>query len=165
MDDVAVANLVRAAELHDVGKIAIPDSILHKPGPLDPQEQEFMRRHTIIGESILNAAPALAGAGGLVRSSHERYDGAGYPDGLHEEEIPLPSRIIFVCDSFQAMTTDRPYRQAMDEYDALAELRRCAGTQFDPAVVDAFAAELAAVKTAREHAVEEPRTSEPAFLA
>jgi diguanylate cyclase (GGDEF)-like protein len=165
MDDVAVANLVRAAELHDVGKIAIPDSILHKPGPLDAREQEFMRRHTIIGESILNAAPALAGAGGLVRSSHERYDGTGYPDGLLAEEIPLPSRIIFVCDSFQAMTTDRPYRQAMNEDDALAELRRCAGTQFDPAVVDAFASELAAVKTARQHVGEEPRTPDPAFLA
>jgi HD-GYP domain-containing protein (c-di-GMP phosphodiesterase class II) len=156
---------VRAAELHDVGKIAIPDSILHKPGPLDAREQEFMRRHTIIGESILNAAPALAGAGGLVRSSHERYDGTGYPDGLLAEEIPLPSRIIFVCDSFQAMTTDRPYRQAMNEDDALAELRRCAGTQFDPAVVDAFASELAAVKTARQHVGEEPRTPDPAFLA
>jgi diguanylate cyclase (GGDEF)-like protein len=165
LNDAQVANLVRAAELHDVGKIAIPDSILHKPGPLDPDEQEFMQRHTLIGESILGAAPALAGAGGLVRSSHERYDGAGYPDGLRGEEIPLSSRIIFVCDSFQAMTTDRPYRQAMSEDDALAELGRSAGTQFDPAVVDAFTAELAALKTAREHRDEEPRPPEPALLA
>jgi diguanylate cyclase (GGDEF)-like protein len=165
LNHAEVANLVRAAELHDVGKIAIPDSILHKPGPLDPDEQEFMQRHTLIGESILGAAPALAGAGGLVRSSHERYDGAGYPDGLREEEIPLSSRIIFVCDSFQAMTTDRPYRQAMSEDDALVELRRCAGTQFDPAVVDAFAAELAALESASEHPDEEPRTPEPALLA
>jgi HD-GYP domain-containing protein (c-di-GMP phosphodiesterase class II) len=140
-----VADLVRAAELHDVGKVAIPDSILHKPGPLDPDEQEFMRRHTLIGESILSAAPALAGAARLVRSSHERYDGTGYPDGLQAEEIPLSSRIIFVCDAFHAMTTDRPYRQAVSDADALTELRRCAGTQFDPTVVDAFARELTAL--------------------
>ncbi len=145
--DDQVADLVRAAELHDVGKVAIPDSILQKPGPLDPGEEQFMRRHTLIGENILSAASALAGVGRLVRSSHERYDGTGYPDRLQHEEIPLASRIIFVCDAFDAMTTDRPYRKAMSEQAALAELRRCASTQFDPAVVQAFVAELAAART------------------
>jgi HD-GYP domain-containing protein (c-di-GMP phosphodiesterase class II) len=139
------ADLVQAAELHDVGKVAIPDSILQKPGPLAPDEQQFMRRHTLIGENILSAASALAGVGRLVRSSHERYDGTGYPDRLAREEIPLASRIIFVCDAYDAMTTDRPYRKAMNKEDAVAELRRCASTQFDPAVVDAFIAELGAV--------------------
>jgi diguanylate cyclase (GGDEF)-like protein len=162
LNDAQVADLVRAAELHDVGKVAIPDSILHKPGRLDPHEQEFMRRHTLIGESILSAAPALAGVGRLVRSSHERYDGAGYPDGLREEEIPLSSRIIFACDAFNAMTTDRPYRDAMNEEDALSELRRCAGTQFDPVVVDAFTAEFTALTSARRHVVEDPCAPEPA---
>jgi diguanylate cyclase (GGDEF)-like protein len=152
-DDAQVAALVRAAELHDVGKVAIPDSILHKPGALDPGEWEFMRRHTLIGESILDTAPALAGLGLLVRSSHERYDGTGYPDGLRGDEIPLASRVIFVCDCFHAMTTERPYASAMHEDDAVAELRRCAGTQFDPVVVDAFADELAAGHEARQRRV------------
>ena len=142
LEGVDVADLVRAAELHDVGKVAIPESILQKPGPLAPEERQLMRRHTLIGESILSAASALAGVGRLVRSSHERYDGTGYPDRLQHEQIPLASRIIFVCDAYDAMTTDRPYRKAMSEAHAVAELRRCASTQFDPAVVDAFIAEL-----------------------
>ena len=99
-----------------------------------------MRRHTLIGERIINDAPALAPVGALVRSSHERYDGGGYPDGLAAEEIPLGSRIVAVCDEFDAMTTDRSYRSAMSADDALAELHACAGGQFDPIVVDAFAA-------------------------
>jgi diguanylate cyclase (GGDEF)-like protein len=146
-DDARVAMLVRAAELHDVGKLAVPDSILNKPGPLDADEQQFMRRHTLIGESILGSAPALAGIGRIVRSTHERYDGTGYPDALRETQIPLSSRIIFVCDSFDAMTTNRSYRKAMSEQAALAELTCCAGTQFDPAVVDAFMTVLAASTT------------------
>ncbi|MEA2449245.1 MAG: hypothetical protein QOG63_1177 [Thermoleophilaceae bacterium] len=161
LNDSQVANLVRAAELHDVGKVAIPDSILHKAGPLDVHEQQFIRRHTLIGESILSAAPALAEVGQLVRSSHERYDGTGYPDGLREEEIPLSSRIIFACDSFDAMTTDRPYRRAMTEGDALIELRDCSSTQFDPVVVDALAAELAALRATRKLRVSELRALEP----
>ena len=148
LDGGEVADLVRAAELHDVGKVAIPDSILQKPGPLAPDEQQLMRRHTLIGENILSAASALAGVGRLVRSSHERFDGTGYPDRLQHEEIPLASRIIFVCDAYDAMTTDRPYRKAMSEEHAVAELRRCASTQFDPAVVDAFVAELREVEPA-----------------
>jgi diguanylate cyclase (GGDEF)-like protein len=127
-----------AAQLHDIGKIAIPDAILNKPGPLDEEEWTFMRRHTVIGERIISAAPALAEVALLVRSSHERYDGGGYPDGLSGEAIPIGARIVAVCDAFDAMTADRPYRVAIMPQDALAELRRCAGTQFDPRVVDAF---------------------------
>ena len=130
--------LVRAAELHDVGKMAIPDAILQKPGPLDDAEWAFIRRHTIIGERILLAAPALRPVAGQVRSSHERWDGDGYPDGLAGDAIPLGSRVVNVCDAFHAMTTDRPYRPAMDAGEALEELRACAGGQFDPDVVAAF---------------------------
>jgi two-component system cell cycle response regulator len=134
--------LARAAELHDVGKIAIPDAILTKPGPLDEEEWRFMRRHTILGERILMAASALRPVARLVRSSHERYDGGGYPDGLAGEEIPLGARIIFVCDAYDAMTSTRAYSPAIPAGEALEELRACAGTQFDPRVVEAFAATL-----------------------
>ncbi len=130
--------LARAAELHDVGKIAIPDAILNKPGPLEPEEWRFMRRHTILGERILMAASALRPVARLVRSSHERFDGAGYPDGLLGGEIPLGARIIFVCDAYDAMTSERAYSPAVTPGEAIAELRACAGTQFDPAVVSAF---------------------------
>jgi HD-GYP domain-containing protein (c-di-GMP phosphodiesterase class II) len=135
-------DLERAAELHDVGKIAIPDAILDKPGPLDAEEWAFMRRHTLIGESVISVAPALRGAARIVRSSHEHFDGTGYPDGLRRERIPLASRIVFVCDAFHAMTSDRPYGQAFSTDAALAELADSAGTQFDPAVVKAFLAEV-----------------------
>jgi two-component system cell cycle response regulator len=130
--------LERAAELHDVGKIAIPEGILNKEGPLDDEEWTFMRRHTLIGESMLSAAPVLQPAGRIVRSSHERFDGAGYPDGLRGDDIPLASRIVFVCDAFHAMTSDRPYSLAQSIEAALAELAACAGSQFDAAVVAAF---------------------------
>ncbi len=136
--------LVRAAELHDIGKMAIPDALLTKSDPLDAAEWEFMRQHTIIGERMLHMAPALAGVARLVRWTHERMDGAGYPDGLAADEIPLGARIVSVCDAFDAMTSDRPYRRAMSEEAAVAELLRHAGTQFDPDVVAAFRAELAA---------------------
>jgi HD-GYP domain-containing protein (c-di-GMP phosphodiesterase class II) len=127
-----------AAELHDIGKAAVPDEILDKPGPLDDREWEFMHRHTVIGERILLAAPSLAPAAALVRSSHERFDGAGYPDHLRGEAIPLGSSIIAVCDAYDAMISERPYRLAMTPEDALVELESCAGTQFDPDVVTAF---------------------------
>ncbi len=133
--------LMHAAELHDVGKMAIPEEILLKPAPLNKDEWEFMRRHTIIGERILGAAPALQRVAAIVRSTHENWDGTGYPDGLRGEKIPLASRIIFICDSFDAMTIDRPYRRALGVSAALAELRRCAGTQFDPGLVEAFCAD------------------------
>jgi two-component system cell cycle response regulator len=128
----------RAAQLHDIGKIAVPESILTKPGPLDDSEWQFVRRHTLVGEKILGAAPALARPAELVRSSHERFDGGGYPDGLKGEEIPLGARIIAVCDAFDAMTRDRPYRAARAAGAALEELLSCGGAQFDPRVVDAF---------------------------
>jgi HD-GYP domain-containing protein (c-di-GMP phosphodiesterase class II) len=131
--------VVRAAELHDVGKVAVPDAILSKPGPLSDAEWGFMREHTIVGDRILSAAPALEGAAKLVRASHERYDGSGYPDRLRGEQIPLGARIVAVCDAFHAMTSDRPYRPALSVREALDELQRCAGAQFDPRVVNAFA--------------------------
>ena len=133
LDEVA-----RAAELHDMGKIAVPDAILDKPGPLDPVEWSFMRRHPLIGERILLAAPALRPVARLVRSSHERWDGSGYPDGLRGDEIPLGARVVAVCDAFDAMTTERPYREPVTEAEAVDELRRSAGSQFDPMVVEAF---------------------------
>jgi diguanylate cyclase (GGDEF)-like protein len=134
-----VQQVRHAADLHDVGKVAIPDAILDKPGPLDADEWTFMRRHTIIGERIVAAAPALSAVAVLVRASHERWDGGGYPDGLAGEEIPLGARIVAVCDSFDAMVAeDRAYRLPMSEAEALAELERCAGTQFDARVVGAF---------------------------
>jgi two-component system cell cycle response regulator len=143
--------LARAAELHDVGKIAIPDAILSKPGPLETEEWRFMRRHTILGERILTAASAMGPVARLVRSSHERMDGGGYPDGLRGEEIPLGARIIFVCDAYDAMTSDRAYSRAISPAAAVAELRACAGTQFDPVVVAAFIATLAESSADAEH--------------
>jgi len=128
----------RAAELHDVGKMAIPDAILTKPGPLDPAEWDFIRNHTLIGERIIGAAPALVPVARLVRSSHERWDGSGYPDGLAGEAIPLGSRIIAVCDAFDAMTSERPYSVAMVRARALEEVERGAGGQFDPRVAAAL---------------------------
>jgi HD-GYP domain-containing protein (c-di-GMP phosphodiesterase class II) len=138
LPDLDRAPLLQAASLHDVGKIAIPDDIVLKPGPLDDEEWAFMRRHTLIGERILSAAPALTRAAKLVRSSHERFDGRGYPDQLAGAEIPLESRIIAVCDAYDAMLADRPYRPRRDPAEALAELRQCAGDQFDPEVVEVF---------------------------
>jgi two-component system cell cycle response regulator len=140
LDEEQVDHVRHAAALHDVGKVAIPDAILDKPAALDAAEWEFIRRHTIIGERIVAAAPALRPVAALVRSSHERWDGGGYPDALAGEEIPLGARIVSVCDAFDAMVADRPYRAGMDATDALAELERCAGSQFDPAVVAAFSA-------------------------
>jgi diguanylate cyclase (GGDEF)-like protein len=136
--------ILRAAELHDVGKMAIPDAILNKPGPLDPQELEFMRKHTLIGERIIASAPALVPVARIVRSSHERWDGNGYPDKLRGEQIPLGSRVVAVCDAYQAMVSERPYSVAMLPARALDELTRGAGSQFDPGVVAAFERVLAA---------------------
>jgi two-component system cell cycle response regulator len=127
-----------AAELHDIGKVAIPEEILAKPGALTEDEWEFVRRHTLIGERILDAAPALGQAAKLVRSTHERFDGTGYPDRLTGEQIPLGARIIAVCDAFDAMTSERAYASALTIEEGLRELFRCAGTQFDPEVVEAF---------------------------
>ena len=133
-----LGSIRQAAELHDIGKVAISDTILAKTGPLDEAEWAFVRTHTAIGERILAAAPVLAHVAQLVRHSHERWDGKGYPDGLAGEEIPLGSRIVSVCDSFDAMVAGRPYREARNFQSALAELVDCAGSQFDPDVVAAF---------------------------
>jgi two-component system cell cycle response regulator len=143
-----VAHLRRAAALHDIGKVAIPDAILHAPRKLTEDEWEYMRQHTIIGARIIGAAPELLPVAEIVRSSHERWDGGGYPDRLAGGEIPLGARIVSVCDSYDAMTTDRAYRDAMPVSEALAELDRCAGSQFDPRVVAAFRAVLADVAAA-----------------
>ena len=127
-----------AADLRDIGNVAVPATILAKPGPLTESEWEFVRRHPVIGERILAAAPALAGAAPIVRATHERFDGTGYPDRLAGEAIPLEARIISVCDAYHAMTSDRPHRGARTHAQALDELRHGAGRQFDPAVVEAF---------------------------
>jgi diguanylate cyclase (GGDEF)-like protein len=132
-----------AAELHDVGKLAIPDAVLQKSGPLDPTEWGFIHSHTLIGQRILGAAPALRAVGAIVRSTHENWDGTGYPDGLAGEAIPLPARIIGVCDAYSAITSDRPYRKARTPAEAIAELRRCAGKQFDAQVVELLCTVLA----------------------
>ncbi len=134
--------LDRAAQLHDLGKLAVPDEILHKPGELDEREWAFVRQHTVVGERILRASPALRSVAGIVRATHENWDGTGYPDGVAGEEIPLAARIVFVCNAFVAMTTNRPYRAALPVDDALNELMRCAGTQFDPTVVRVLVARV-----------------------
>jgi HD-GYP domain-containing protein (c-di-GMP phosphodiesterase class II) len=127
------------ALLHDVGKIRIPSSIINKPGPLDADERAIIETHTIEGEEMLSKVGGLLGhVGHLVRSCHEHYDGNGYPDKLAGEEIPLVARIVCACDAFSAMTTDRSYRKARTPHEALAEMQRCAGTQFDPRVVSAL---------------------------
>jgi diguanylate cyclase (GGDEF)-like protein len=139
LDEETIGLIIKAADLHDVGKLGIPDEIITKPGPLTDEEWEFMRQHTVMGEQIIAAAgPSLDRIGPLVRASHERWDGKGYPDGLTGEEIPLGARIITICDSFRAMLDQRVYKEAMSLDDALGELRRCAGSQFDPQLVEVF---------------------------
>jgi HD-GYP domain-containing protein (c-di-GMP phosphodiesterase class II) len=141
---LAVAEAVRSqtemgAMLHDIGKIHIPDAIINKPGKLDADEWAIMKTHTIEGQRMLDRVGGLLGSVGLVvRASHERYDGGGYPDGLAGEDIPFASRIVAVCDAFNAMTTTRSYRKGMPVSAAVAELHRCSGTQFDPRVVTAL---------------------------
>jgi HD-GYP domain-containing protein (c-di-GMP phosphodiesterase class II) len=158
LSEEQIDELCRAAELHDIGKIAVPEEILHKQGPLDDREWEFVRQHTLVGDRILSAAPTLTGVAKMVRSSHENFDGSGYPDALVREEIPLGARIVAVCDAFHAMTSDRPYRRAVDADAAIEELRRCAGRQFDPDVVDAFCSLLAA--SAQEQVAEPADSSD-----
>jgi HD-GYP domain-containing protein (c-di-GMP phosphodiesterase class II) len=132
-------NVEFAALLHDVGKIAVPNEIINKKGPLDDAEWEIVRQHTIEGERMLKRiGGVLAEVGRIVRASHEDFDGSGYPDGLAGEEIPIEARVVTCCDAFSAMTTTRSYRKAMSTEAALEELRRCSGTQFDPKVVAAL---------------------------
>jgi HD-GYP domain-containing protein (c-di-GMP phosphodiesterase class II) len=138
LSDMALEDLGYAAELHDVGKMAIPDATIQKEEPLSDTEWDLILRHTVIGEAILAVAPALRPAARLVRASHERWDGRGYPDGLAVEKIPLGSRVIFVCAAYDAMTSDRAHRPRLGHLDAVEELRRHAGSQFDPGVVNAL---------------------------
>ena len=135
-------DLFRASQLYDLGKLAVPDEILRKRGPLDEREWEFIRQHTVVAERILRASPALKDVSQLVRSCHENWDGSGYPDGLAGDDIPLASRIIRVCDAFTAMTAPRPYRDALTEADAIAELEQGAGTEYDPTVTRVVVAHL-----------------------
>jgi two-component system, cell cycle response regulator len=132
--------VVRAAELHDVGKVLVPDEILNKPGALSEDELALMRRHAVAGYLILHGSSEPAAIAALVRSSHERWDGSGYPDGLRGEAIPLGARIITICDAYDAMTHDRPYRPARTVAEALDELRLGAGVRYDPTLVAVFTA-------------------------
>lgn len=127
---------VRTAELHDVGKLALPRDVLVKREPLDESEWGLIRNHTLLGERLLECIPEATGLAALVRATHERYDGGGYPDGLAGKAIPLPARIVAVCDAFDAMTQPREYRAAVGAHRAIAQVVRGAGTQFDPEVAD-----------------------------
>ena len=141
--------VVRAAELHDVGKVLVPDAILNKPGELSEDELALMRRHAIAGWLILRESAEPDAVAALVRSSHERWDGLGYPDGLAGEAIPLGARVILACDALHAMTSDRPHRAALPDAVAHEELRKHAGSQFDPRVIDALLVELGVAVTTR----------------
>lgn len=132
------ADLLAAAQLHDVGKVGIPPAVLNKPGALDDREWALVRQHTLAGEQIICSVPELGEVARLVRHSHERWDGGGYPDGLSGEQIPLGSRIVFCADAFHAIRSDRAYRRGCTAQAALDEVRQGAGSQFDPEVVDAL---------------------------
>lgn len=144
LDADALRTLRYGAVFHDIGKISVPESVLNKPGPLTEDERELVKRHTIVGEQILAPVEFLADVLPIVRGEHENWDGTGYPDGLRGMAIPLGARIVFVCDAFHAMTSDRPYRSAMSSEQGVAELLANAGSQFDPLVVDAFLAVIEA---------------------
>ncbi len=154
-----------AALLHDIGKVAIPDDILHKPGPLTDREWILMREHPVIGERILSVLPGMSVVARIVRHEHERWDGGGYPDGLAGEDIPIGSRIIIAADAYHAITSDRPYRAARSHADAIDELTRCAGSQFDPNVTAALVGVLygqrqAGAVTARDPAATDQRPTQ-----
>jgi diguanylate cyclase (GGDEF)-like protein/putative nucleotidyltransferase with HDIG domain len=142
LGDEEVDRIRAAALLHDIGKVAISDDILNKPGPLSAEEWKVMKEHTVIGERILRAIPGLGSVARIVRHEHERWDGAGYPDGIAGNAIPIGSRIILACDAYHAMTSDRPYRDSMSHAEAVAELSRHAGTQFDAEVVEVLVGQL-----------------------
>jgi HD-GYP domain-containing protein (c-di-GMP phosphodiesterase class II) len=137
-----VETIADVALLHDIGKIGIPNEVLHEPGKLNDEQWEIMKQHPVIGERIVARIPGLESVAEAIRHEHERWDGKGYPDGLKGDAIPLASRIVLVCDAFHAMTSDRPYREAMPVEEARAELVRNAGTQFDPVIVGALLSSL-----------------------
>jgi len=136
LEEVQVVAL--AGQLHDIGKVAIPDAILQKPGPLTEEEWEQMRRHSIVGAEVISCIPSLRPLAPVIRAHHERWDGQGYPDHLQSEQIPLAARLIAVVDSYAVMITNRPYQLARPQAEVLVELQRCAGSQFDPQVVEAM---------------------------
>ena len=138
LGDRELDHVAQVAALHDVGKIGIPSAILRKRGPLTDAEFAIMREHPVIGQRILLAVPEMAEVARAIRHEHERWGGGGYPDGIAGTKIPLASRIVLVCDAWHAMTSDRPYRGALSRCEAIAELIRCAGTQFDPTVTQAL---------------------------
>jgi HD-GYP domain-containing protein (c-di-GMP phosphodiesterase class II) len=141
-DEAALAEISLAARLHDVGKIGVPDDILMKQGPLDPHEWEIMKCSPRWGAEMIERFPRLGSVATIVRCLHEHWNGGGYPDGLSGEEIPLASRVVLACDAYDAMIRDRPWRSAFEPWIAVRQIRRAAGTQFDPAVVDALTAAL-----------------------
>jgi HD-GYP domain-containing protein (c-di-GMP phosphodiesterase class II) len=138
LSDRELMQVEQVAQLHDVGKVAVPDHILQKPGPLTEDEWETIREHSVAGARIVRSIAGLAHLATAIRAAHERWDGMGYPDGLSGTDIPIASRISFVCDAFDAMTSDRPYRRSLGVKAAIRELERCSGTQFSPEVVDAL---------------------------
>lgn len=138
LDDEQVRDVEQVALLHDIGKLGIPDAVLHKPGPLDDHEWALMKTHPVVGASIVRAIPSLEHLAPTIEAEHERWDGDGYPAGLAAHDIPVGARIILACDAYDAMTTDRPYRAALDPEVARAELHAHAGSQFDPTVVAAL---------------------------
>jgi HD-GYP domain-containing protein (c-di-GMP phosphodiesterase class II) len=138
LEDQERSDLMAAAQLHDIGKVGVPESILQKPAPLTEAEWEIMRQHTPTGERILNAVPELCDVAVIVRHSHEHWDGSGYPDGLAGEQIPLASRIILCADAFHAVRSPRPYRKGRCAREAFEEVQANSGSQFDPAVVEAL---------------------------
>jgi hypothetical protein len=154
--DAELSELEFAARLHDVGKIGVPDAVLRKDGPLEGAEWEIMRRHPEWGAQMLRRVPGLKGVSRIVRHAHERWDGDGYPDRLRTAEIPLESRIIFACDAYHAMTSDRPYRDALRPWIAVSELREGAGGQFDPDVVDVLVNELREERAASMRLFQQP---------
>jgi HD-GYP domain-containing protein (c-di-GMP phosphodiesterase class II) len=142
-DDLALGagelrDLEFAARLHDIGKVGVPDAVLHKPGPLVEDERELMEAHAVEGAELIAQIPGLVGVARIVRHHHERFDGDGYPDGLEGRDIPLASRILAVADAYAAMTEDRPYRRALPRFEIDREFRDCSGAQFDPYVVESL---------------------------
>jgi HD-GYP domain-containing protein (c-di-GMP phosphodiesterase class II) len=138
LPDTLLTAVARTAQLHDIGKLAIPPWVLEKPGPLSEPERRLMRGHPVMGQKMVERKPALIGIGPLIRATHERWDGHGYPDRLKAASIPLPSRIVAVCDAFDAMTNSRVYNHVRTSEEAIADLRRGSGTQFDPGAVTLF---------------------------
>ncbi len=146
LPETTLDTLYRGGMIHDIGKIGVSDSILLKPGPLDPSEVPQMQAHVAIGESIVRPLRSTSGLLPIIRHHHERYDGLGYPDGLRAREIPRVARIVSVCDAFDALVNDRPYRTRRSTEEAIAVLRAGAGTQWDPETVDLLASELPAIR-------------------